>query len=147
MAPLVVLLGAFLAFVALGIAGVHFFAPWPNALRFALLAMFLLTASAHFTKMRADLQRMVPPAFPNPGLLVTLTGLLELAGAVGLLFAATRPVAAHCLIALLVAMFAANAHAASAGLMVGGRRAMPLLPRAALQILFITAIALAGFAV
>jgi hypothetical protein len=52
-----------------------------------------------------------------------------------------------CLSSLLVAMFAANAHAASAGLTVGGRRAMPLLPRAALQILFITAIALAGFAV
>lgn len=147
MAPLIVLLGAFLAFVALGIAGVHSLAPWPSALRFALLAMFLLTASAHFTKLRTELWRMVPPAFPNPGLLVTLTGLLEVAGAVGLLFAATRPVAALCLIALLVAMFPANARAASAGLTFGGRRAMALLPRTVLQILFITAIAVAGFAV
>jgi hypothetical protein len=33
--------------------------------------------------MRADLVAMVPSAFPAPGLLVTFTGILELAGALG----------------------------------------------------------------
>jgi uncharacterized membrane protein len=132
MAPLIVLLGTFSLFVTLSLAGVHLFSPWPAALRFALLAMFVLTASAHFTKLRADLKRMVPPIFPNPGLLVTLTGLLEIAGAAGLVFPATRPAAAVCLIVLLLAMFPANARAARAGLTLGGKHVMPLLPRTAL---------------
>ena len=101
MVPLIVLIASFVLFALVGAAGAHPFTPWPAALRWALLVMFLLTASAHFTKTRVDLVRMVPRAFPNPGLLVTLTGFLELAGALGL-------------IALLVAMFPANAHAARA---------------------------------
>lgn len=146
MAPLIVLLGAFGMFFVLGLLGVQLFSPWPSALRFAVFAMFCLTASAHFTKMRADLERMVPPQFPNPAVLVTLTGLLEYAGALGLLVPSTRALAALGLIVLLLAMFPANAHAASAGLTVRGKPAMPLLPRALLQALFILAIALGGFA-
>jgi hypothetical protein len=34
--------------------------------------------------MRADLVAMVPSALPAPGLLVTLTGILEPAGALGI---------------------------------------------------------------
>jgi len=33
---------------------------WPVATRVGLAVMLLFTASAHFTKMRADLVRMVP---------------------------------------------------------------------------------------
>jgi uncharacterized membrane protein len=146
MAPLIVLVGAFLAFIALGLSGMNVFTPWPSALRFALLAMFLLTASAHFTKLRADLIRMVPPTFPNPGLIVTLTGLLEVAGPLGLLFPSLRALAAIALAVLLLAMFPANARAAAAGLKLAGKPVMPLLPRAALQAVFIVAIGLAGFA-
>jgi uncharacterized membrane protein len=145
MVPLTVLLASFVLFALVGAAGVHFFAPWPAALRWALVVMFLLTASAHFTKTRVDLVRMVPRAFPNPGLLVTLTGFLELAGALGLVVPATRTLAALGLVALLVAMFPANAHAARAGLTLRGKPIMPVVPRLAIQIVFIVAIALAGF--
>jgi uncharacterized membrane protein len=145
MVPLIVLLASFVLFALVGAAGAHPFTPWPAALRWALLAMFLLTASAHFTKTRVDLMRMVPRAFPNPGLLVTLTGFLELAGALGLLYPATRPLAALGLIALLVAMFPANAHAARAGLTLRGKPSTPLVPRLAIQFVFVVAIALAGF--
>jgi uncharacterized membrane protein len=51
--------------------------------------MFTLTGMAHFVGMRAELIDMVPPALPNPGLLVTVTGALELAGAAGLLIPRT----------------------------------------------------------
>jgi len=86
MIPFFVLTGAFIVCRALGWAGVEFFAAWQNCLRVAVAAMFLLTASAHWGKRRGDLVRMVPPAFPRPDLLVTLTGLAEIVGAIGMLW-------------------------------------------------------------
>ncbi|MDT5348081.1 MAG: hypothetical protein QOH91_1368 [Mycobacterium sp.] len=47
-----------------------------------------------------------------PALLVTLTGVLELLGAVGLLLPATRVAAAWCLLVLMLVMFPANVYAA-----------------------------------
>ncbi|MCF2532398.1 DoxX family protein [Yinghuangia soli] len=86
---------------------------WHPALRVGLAVMFLLTAFAHFyPKLRADLIGMVPPALPRPGLLVTITGILEIAGAVGLLVPATARLTAACLIVLLIAMYPANVSAA-----------------------------------
>ncbi|MEO8185431.1 MAG: hypothetical protein ABI895_42020 [Deltaproteobacteria bacterium] len=139
MAPLVVLVGLFVGFFAVGLAGVSFFAGWVTPLRFALAGMFLLTASAHWGRRRPDLIRMVPPAFPRPGLLVTLTGLLEFLGAVGLLIPGLAPYAALGLSLLLLALFPANVHAARARLAIGTRPVMALLPRALVQILFLLA--------
>jgi hypothetical protein len=67
--------------------------------------MFLLTASAHWGKRRQDLIAMVPPAFPRPDLLVTVTGVLEIAGAVGLMLPMGAPYAALGLCFLLLAVF------------------------------------------
>jgi hypothetical protein len=67
---------------------------------------------------------MVPPALPEPALLVTITGVLELAGAAGLLSRRTAPWAAAGLSALLVAMFPANVCAAVEGLTLCGDPAM-----------------------
>ena len=83
---------------------------------------------------------MVPPQFPQPEFLVTLTGILECAGAVGLLTPGfTRP-AAYCLIALLLAMFPANVRAAREKLLVAGRPAMALSLRLPLQVFWIGAL-------
>lgn len=112
---------------------------WRRALRYALAAMFLLTASAHWGDKRADLVRMVPPLFPNPELLVTLTGLAEIAGAIGLLFERTSRYAALGLSILLVAMFPANVYAAQQQLSIGGRPVTELPVRTVMQIVFIAA--------
>ena len=87
MAPLVVQLVAWAGFWLAGLTGLLPAAATPvGALRFALAVMFGFTALSHFLpRTRPDLIRMVPPALPAPGLLVSLTGLLELAGAIGLL--------------------------------------------------------------
>jgi uncharacterized membrane protein YphA (DoxX/SURF4 family) len=74
---------------------------WRIATRVGLAVMFSFTGVAHFTATRADLVRMVPPRLPNPALFVTLTGIAELAGAIGLLIPASAPRAAY---ALIVAM-------------------------------------------
>ena len=96
---------------ARGLAG-GIFATWSGALRAGVAALFLMTGAAHFIGLRADLIKMVPPVFGNPGLWVTLTGVAELAGAVGILLPATRRPAAAGLALLLLALFPANVYAA-----------------------------------
>ncbi len=142
MAPLIVMIVAWLAARAAGAAGMWPLADsWTDSLRVALAAMFLFTAVSHFhPRTRPDLVRMVPASLPAPGLLVTLTGILELAGAIGLLVPRTATAAAWCLIALLVAMFPANIRAARDGLLIAGRRATPLVWRLPLQLFWIAAL-------
>jgi uncharacterized membrane protein len=110
---------------------------WPAAVRVGLAAMFCFTAAAHFNSMRADLIAMVPPGVPAPGLLVTLTGIAEVLGGLGLLFRATRRPAAIGLILLLVAVLPANVHAALASIPFRGGAPTPLVPRVALQAAFV----------
>lgn len=142
MAPLIVMLVAWVAFRGIGAAGVFAAADsWTGSLRFSLVALFAFTALSHFLpRTRPDLVRMVPPNFPSPGLLVTITGLLEALGAVGLLIPATVRAAAYCLILLLVAMFPANVHAARQRLLIAGRPAPPLIARVPLQLFWIGAL-------
>jgi uncharacterized membrane protein len=137
--PLIVLVFVTLVLFAAGAAGVRRLRPWPVALRGGLAAMFLLTGVSHFVGMRQDLINMVPPALPAPGLLVTVTGVLELAGAAGLLWRRTAPWAAGGLSALLIAMFPANVYAAVEGLTLGGAPATALVPRTLMQLLFLAA--------
>jgi len=144
MAPLVVLVTVTLAARGLGALGVDPLGGWPAAVTAGLVAMLLVTASAHFTRpRRAALVAMVPPRFPRPALLVTVTGVLELAGAAGLALPATRTAAGVCLALLLVAMFPANVHAARAST---GVRTMPLPARSVLQVVFVAACLVAAFA-
>lgn len=142
MIPLIVMVAAWLVFRGLGATGrFPAAASTAGALRFALAVMFLFTALSHFLpQIRGDLVRMVPPILPYPELLVTLTGLLELAGAIGLLIPATTSIAAYGLIALLVALLPANVYAATASLEIGGRAATPLVWRLPLQLLWIGAL-------
>jgi uncharacterized membrane protein len=85
--------------------------------------MFLLTGVSHFVGLREDLIAIVPPALPAAGLLVTVTGVLELAGAAGLLWRRSAAVSAAGLTALLVAVFPANVYAALADLQFDGEPA------------------------
>ena len=142
MAPLIVMAAGWILFRLLGAAGVLGAAgTWSGALRFALAVMFVFTALAHFLpRTRPDLVRMVPPVFPAPGPLVTVTGILELLGAAGLLLPAFTRASAYALALLLVALFPANAHAARRNLSIAGRRAAPLIIRLPLQLFWIGAL-------
>jgi uncharacterized membrane protein len=83
---------------------------------------------------------MVPRSFPAPGIIVSITGVLEILGAVGLLLPITARAAAVCLAVLLVAMFPANVRAARERLTIMGRPAMNVAARGALQALFVGAL-------
>lgn len=137
MAPLVVLLVVTLAVRLAGVLGVRAARSWFVALRGGVAAMFVLTGVSHFVGMRAELVEMVPAGLPAPGLLVTVSGVLELLGAAGVLWRRTAPLAAGCLAVLLLALFPANVHAALAGLSDAPEDA--LLPRTLLQLVFLAA--------
>jgi uncharacterized membrane protein len=143
--PFLTLLIVTLVLRGAGASGLPVLDSWITSLRGGLAAMFLLTASAHWGKRRPDLIRMVPTMFPRPDVIVTVTGVLELLGAIGLLFPPAAPVAAVCLAALLMAMFPANVRAALQNLTIGGKAATGLPLRLALQVIFIAALLVAGF--
>ena len=145
MIPFFVLAGTFILSRLIGWAGVDFFVEWQHCLRVAVAAMFFLTTSAHWGKRRPDLVRMVPPAFPHPEMLVTLTGFAEIAGAIGMLWTPVTKAASVGLAILLVAMFPANVNAARHKLTIAGRKVPGLFVRTALQIVFLAAVITAGW--
>jgi uncharacterized membrane protein len=145
LAPLIVLIAGFAVFFVAGQLGVSWFHLWTHALRAALACMLVLTASAHWGKRRKDLIAMVPPQFPRADLIVTITGLLEIAAAIGLLFEPTHRIAALSLVGLFVAMFPANVRAAKQHLTIGGRSVLGVIPRGAIQLVFIAAALLCAF--
>jgi uncharacterized membrane protein len=137
MAPLIVLVVAGLVARLIGQLGVAALRDWAAAVRVGLAVMFCFTAAAHFNSMRADMIAMVPPFVPNPEFMVTFTGVCEILGAIGLLIPRTRRIAAVALIVFLLAVLAANIHAAQAGVTLRGAPPTPVAPRLALQALFI----------
>jgi uncharacterized membrane protein len=113
MAVIVTLLLGTLAARLAGWLGVDYADSWPAAIAVGLAAMFVMTGVAHFVNpLRRDMIAIVPPRLPSPGLLVTVTGVLELIGAAGLLFPPSRIAAAVCLFVLMLVMFPANVYAA-----------------------------------
>lgn len=140
MVPFIILLVSFVAFRSVGFLGVTALDNIDLPLRIALFLMFLVAASAHWGKGRLDLIRMVPPVFAHAGVLVTITGVLEILGAVGLLVPVTSRLAAVCLAILLLASFPANIRAAREHLTILGRPAPGLVVRGAIQLVFLSAL-------
>ncbi|PZE19041.1 DoxX family protein [Paenibacillus xerothermodurans] len=144
MLPFYTLVASFLLFKGLGQLGLSYFEGWQTSLQGAVAVMLLLTASAHWGTRRPDLIRMVPPVFSRPDLIVTVTGFLEVAGAICILIPSLSKAASIGLALLLALMFPANVIAARERLTIGGRPVPKLLHRTALQVIFVGAILLAG---
>jgi uncharacterized membrane protein len=137
MIVLFVLLISLLLYRAIGALGVAALATWAGATRYALATMLVFTASAHFTKMKHDLVRMMPDWIPQPLALIYFTGVCEIAGAIGLLVPNVRQPAGIALIVFFIVVFPANVKAARTGVGMGGKRPTPLWLRASMQVLFI----------
>ncbi|MBV7504973.1 DoxX family protein [Bacillus sp. sid0103] len=144
MAPFIILIVSFFILRIIGVLGISYFDGWETSLRGAVALMFLFTATAHWGKRRPDLIKMVPPNVPNPGLMVTITGILEIIGAIGLLIPFTSNIASIGLALLLIIMFPANIFASRKGITIAGKPTTPLFLRTILQIIFLTAVILAG---
>ncbi len=73
--------------------------------------LFIGAGVNHFT-MPGAYRQIVPPSLGDPAKLVSLSGVAEIAGGVGVLLPRTRPLAGLGLIALLGAVFPANLYMA-----------------------------------
>jgi uncharacterized membrane protein len=134
---LFVLLGSLILLRGLGALGVKRLASWREAGRGALAIMFLFTGFSHFSGLKHDFAAMIPAPLPNDLWVIYLTGVFEIAGAVGLLIPRTRRLAGVCLVLLLVALFPANVNAIVNGIPLGGNAPTPLWVRAPMQLLYI----------
>ena len=137
MVSLFVLLASFIILRGVGLLGVERLSSWRVAGRGALVIMFLITGTSHFTSMKYDFAAMIPDPLPNGLWVIYLTGVFEIAGAIGLLIPQTRKLAGICLVLLLVAMFSANVNAALNEIPLGGQDPTPLWVRTPMQLLYI----------
>jgi uncharacterized membrane protein len=87
--------------------------------RLALVLFFVLAGIAHLIAP-APYLAIMPASIPWPAAMVMISGIAEIVGGVGLLFASTRRAAGAWLIALLIAVFPANVNAISTGMAVAG---------------------------
>jgi len=99
--------------------------------------MFLFTGISHFTSMKYDFAAMIPAPLPNGLWVIYLTGVLEIAGAIGLLIPQTRKLAGICLAVYLVAVFPANVYAALNEVTLRGEAPTSLWLRTLIQLLYI----------
>jgi uncharacterized membrane protein len=137
MEVLLVLGISFIILRGLGLLGVKWLSSWKDAGRGAIAIMFLFTGASHFTEMKHDYVAMIPESLPRGLWVVYLTGVMEIAGAIGLLIPRFRRMAAICLVLLLLAMFPANVNAALNGIPLRGRAPTSLWLRVPMQLLFI----------
>ena len=77
-----------------------------------LLGLFFIAAGINHFVHPSFYKRMVPPYLPVHALLVQISGVCEMLGGIGLFVPPTKRAAAYSLIALLIAVFPANAQMA-----------------------------------
>lgn len=137
MEPLIGLVGTTVILLVIGALGVRRLRRLPTALRGGLAVMFTMTGIAHFVGMREELLSMIPPVLPYPELLLNVTGVLELLGAVGVLWKRTALPAAAGLTLLMLAMYPANIYAAVTGVLTGPSDTV--LVRTLIEVVFLAA--------
>jgi uncharacterized membrane protein len=103
----------------------------------ALVIMFVFTGVSHFTTMKYEFAAMIPPPLPNDLWVIYLTGVLEIAGAIGLLITRIRMFAGICLMLLLIALFPAKVYAALNEIPLRREDPTPLWIRGPVQLLFV----------
>jgi uncharacterized membrane protein len=139
-----ILLATGAAFFVWGRRGLSSFGGTQWVLRIVAALPLLVSGLLHFTRT-ALMATIIPPFFPYRPQLVLLSGVCELAGAVGWLLPAFTRAASACLALLMIAIFPANVYAANQ--FVGGLH-MPGVPvRLAMQVIYILLLLIAGWGI
>ncbi len=141
--PMLLLIFTVLAFFVLG-RGDYVSFGVPQLLLRVVVALPLLISAILLHFLRTEVTAsIIPPVFPARQFLVLLTGIFEIAGAVGLFVPSLRRPAAFWIAIMMIAIFPANIYAA--GKVVGGLP-MPGVPlRTAMQVVYIVLVLLAGY--
>lgn len=93
----------------------------PTFSRSVLAILFVIAGVTHFTAPASHLAIM-PPYLPWPSQLVAISGVAEILGGLGILWAPTHRLAGWGLIVLLIAVFPANVQALSTGMIMLGHQ-------------------------
>jgi len=112
-----------------------------------ILAAFPLLVSGiflHFLRT-ATVASIIPPVLPARIFLALLTGVLEIAGALGLFVHRFRRTAAFWIASMMVAIIPANVYAA--GKVIDGIQMPSVAIRTAMQVVYIIVVLLAGFGI
>ena len=102
--------------------------------------VFFFAGASHFSKIRFDFERMIPPVLPARMLIVYCTGLVEIIGAITLQIPSLQILTATLLILFLITVFPANYYAAKSGTPFRGKAPLGVVQRAIIQIAFILAL-------
>ena len=137
MAALFVLAVSFLLLRGLGLLGVRRLSSWREASLIAVVITSVFTGATHFTGIKYDYAAMLPGLLSGNLGIIYLSGILEIAGAIGLLVPRTRRLAGVCLALYLVAVFPGNVYAAGNEVPFRGASPTPLWLRTPIQLLFI----------
>ena len=144
MSPVFIVIALALAFRIIGAVAVDDLDSWVQAARWATGITFIVMGTAHFTPVGRDVQRLVPPAIPRPGLVVLLLGIWQIAGGIGLITDVTRRVAAAALVVLLLVKLPANVRVARESLRLPGKLATAPAWRIPAQFLWIGLVSWSG---
>ena len=108
----------------------------------AALPLLLSAVSMHFLHPSIAAS-IIPPGFPHPFLLVVLSGVFEICGAIGLFLPKIRRLTALLIAFMMIAIFPANIYAA--GKTISGLH-MPSVPvRTTMQAVYILLVLVAGY--
>jgi uncharacterized membrane protein len=110
----------------------------------AALPLLVSGVFLHFLRT-ATVASIIPPIFPAPLFLAVITGVFEIAGAIGLLIPRFRRAAALSIAIMMVAIVPANIYVA--GRNIGGLPMPGIVPRTALQLIYIVLVLLAGYGI
>lgn len=141
MISLYVLIGSIVVFRIIGFSGVSRLSRINNCVRYGFAVMFVFTGVSHFTSLKADFVRMIPFEFLRSEFTVYLTGVMEIAGALWLLWGKHLKYACYYLILYLLAVLPANIYASIHDLPVAGKPPTEMYFRIFVQFFYITLLA------
>jgi uncharacterized membrane protein len=118
----------------------------PQIVLRVVVALPLLVSGVLLHFFRARLTAgIIPPFFPARLFLAVLTGVCEIAGAIGLFVPRIRRLAAFWIAVMMVAIFPANIY--SAGQVIDGFKFPSVPVRLVMQIVYILLVLLAGYGI
>ncbi len=143
MSPVFIVIVLALGLRLLGVLGMIEIGSWLEAARLATAMAFVIMGIAHFTPLRHDVVRLVPPSVPKPVLVVAVLGAWQILGGIGLLTAARR-IWAVGLVVLLLIKLPANVRIARESLSLKGRWATSPAWRIPAQLLWLASVLWTG---
>ncbi len=141
MISLYVLIISAAVFRVAGFLGVKRLESINECVRYGFAVMFLFTGVSHFTSLKADFLRMIPFELLRNEFVVYLTGAMEIAGALWLIWGRYLKYACLYLILFLLAVLPANIYASINGITIAGKPPAELYFRIFIQFFYITLLA------